>query len=119
MATLTKRMLDLLIEHIDGPVHLIKKSPSLMTAARDNHIRARSIYDCFDRGFISYDSKHYTILTAKGKEALCAALAEMAEILLRAKFEIAPPPGLALPSVSADSEQFQAAVEAKGKIVHT
>lgn len=113
---LSKRMLDLLIEHLDGPVHNVKKS-NTMTAARDNHLRARAVYDAFAKGFIKYaaEANGDTVLSDAGKRALCRDLAEMAETLLRAKFTpgFQPPPGLALPSVSPDI-----GTDPEGKIVH-
>lgn len=75
---LSSQMRDLLIEHIDGPrrIHIsdYKTGNRLLGAAK--------------LGYLSFDRQQFprsTAMTARGRAALCAALGEWADALVRAK----------------------------------
>lgn len=91
---LKSHILDLLIEHIDGPVRLVRKSTGLedgMCAARDRHLRIRQIVQAARDGLIKLHpvvSPTHSMLTDLGRAKMCAALAAMADTLVRAGLEI-------------------------------
>lgn len=86
---MTAPMRDLLIEHIDGPVPLHKTSQNdTLGQIRDRHLRTRMIVACLDHGWLEFDtncSPTTSIMTEKGKHALCAVLAEWADVLTKAE----------------------------------
>lgn len=115
---ISNSMLDLLIDHIDGPVPMVFKSETIGDRV-DNSQRRRAIISAVQSRFLVYVDHGMptkTALTPLGRERMCEALADMAEMLLRAKFspDFRPPPGLAIPSVSPDSASFCPAPDKSG-----
>lgn len=107
---ISNSMLDLLIDHIDGPVTMVFKTATIGDGV-DNSQRRRAISTAVQSRLLAYVDRGMptkTALTLSGRETMCEALAEMAERLLRAKFTpgFQPPAGLAIPSVSPDSASF-------------
>ena len=92
MKMISASIRDMLIDHLDGRVVPV-----------DVTIRGRAItlFACLERGFIRYDhppSRYATVITTLGRAALAEALAEWAEALVRAGFDlkVEPEPSLEL-----------------------
>lgn len=81
---LTKQMLDLLIEHVNGPVPLYRGIViGSMTERSDRAHRMTSLREAHRKNLLTFDDK-CSVLTELGRNRLCATLAEIAETLVRA-----------------------------------
>jgi hypothetical protein len=88
---LTVQIRDLLISHIDGPVPLYNgiQIGSIMEKT-ERYFRLRLLVKVVEFGWLAFDRKvspEATLLTDKGKEILCQALADWADALTRARWE--------------------------------
>lgn len=80
MYTISDRMRDVLIEHIDGPVAVSTKQDPL-------NPRLGTVKALVARDFLRPDRElrpRFTIITEVGRAALCAALADWGDALSRA-----------------------------------
>lgn len=89
---LSNSIRDLLIEHIDGPVPISAGIiPGSMTEKTDLYLRGRALTNCFDRDYLVPDrrvSPTSTMLTEQGRAVLCEALADWADALSRANWDL-------------------------------
>lgn len=85
-------MRDILIEHIDGPVPIGGKIiPGSMTEKSDLYLRGRALNNCFAREWLVPDravSPTSTMLTEQGRAVLCEALADWADAITKANWNL-------------------------------
>ena len=82
---ISNRMRDILIEHLDGPVAIVRSAPGL---GKKNALRAQAITAMIGRGLLKVDDPgtarpRFTLVTDHGREILCEVLADWAEALIR------------------------------------
>ncbi len=87
--SISNRMRDVLIEHIDGPVKIIRATAAGIEAKKAA-LHRQTAEALIDRGFLRVDDPakprpRYTIITEEGREELCAALADWADALNAAR----------------------------------
>jgi hypothetical protein len=88
---LTTGMRDVLIEHIDGPVPIVRAGNLSGARCKAEAIRYKSVWALMDRGLLIQRpgfSPRFTIITEAGREELAKALADWADALVRAGYEI-------------------------------
>jgi hypothetical protein len=88
--TISKVMRDVLIEHIDGRPVRIKPAKTDRTEHADQQlmVKRKTIHALIERGYLEtvVNAKSCdTVITTKGREELCAALADWAEALVAAR----------------------------------
>lgn len=115
--SLSKSMLDLLIEHIDGPIPFPPVA-NTMVGRQEAAARRKYIAAGISAGLLRRDHNSKTAMTEDGRERLCRELAVMVEVLIRAKYlpDFKPAPDQAVPSVSLDSDHFNGPGPDKGLI---
>lgn len=94
---ITRKMRDVLIEHIDGPVPVVvPNGPRGGRYARDVAIRARTIRALLGRRLIRGRSDSprpdQTVLTEAGRAELAEALADWADAIVRARRDVGSTP---------------------------
>lgn len=87
-------MRDILIEHIDGPVELGAPPPknSVFGIQIGYTQRRQNLMIAMRAGLIEKVSDTATGLTEKGRMSLCAMLAHMADVLVRAGYQFRSKP---------------------------
>jgi hypothetical protein len=82
-------MRDVLIEHIDGPVPIIRGCNISGPNAKTIATRYKSVWALMDRGLLEKDrdfAPRFTIITDDGRTELAKALADWADALVRAGY---------------------------------
>lgn len=82
---------DLLIEHIDGPVKLNVIAGGTLGDQRKRSLRNQNLRNAMKWGMIDLIDQR-TVMTEKGREALCKMLGYWADVLARAGFEFTAAP---------------------------
>jgi hypothetical protein len=86
---LTIGMRDVLIEHIDNPVPIIRACNIKGPEAKALSNRYKSVWACMDRGFLTKDrdySPRFTVITEIGRAELANALGDWADAMVRAGY---------------------------------
>jgi hypothetical protein len=86
---LTTGMRDVLIEHIDGPVPIVRTTDFTGIEAHAMATRYKSVWALLDRGLLKKDRElvpKFTIITEPGRAELAKALADWADALVRAGY---------------------------------
>jgi hypothetical protein len=84
-------MRDVLIEHIDGPVQIVRACNISGPAAHRMSLRWKSVWALMDRDLLRTDQTsppRYTVITETGRAELAKALADWADALVKAGYEV-------------------------------